>query len=407
MTSPSPSQDEIGLPSAWAQVAAGAICLAIAMGIGRFAYTSILPLMISEGALDLNYGGTLASSNYLGYLVGALGCVLIPNHWSSARLARWGLLATVLLTAGMMIHSPALWLVLRFLSGAVSGVTLVQASRWCLSAMTRRGSTALGSAMFTGVGLGIAVSGVVATVMISADLSWEAAWGGFALTAALLLALIWRLVDPATEYRPPARPRAAAHPARGTWRPALPDRQLSLFTLAYGLCGFGYIITATYLPVIARIELPPSVLLDLFWPIYGLAAAAGSLLVTRIHGRMETRAMLIVCHVMQAAGVGLSTVWPSTAGFILGSVIAGLPFTALNFLAMDEAARLQPHRPAQFIGLLTGAFALGQIFGPPLVQVVMRHTADPGTGFDLSLRIASAMLLLAAGIYVYLRRRYP
>lgn len=402
---PTPASTPAQSPATLTIVAAGAVCLAIAMGIGRFAYTSILPLMIGEGALDLNYGSTLASSNYLGYLVGALGCVLVPNHWSSARIVRWGLLATVLLTAGMMLPLPGLWLVLRFLSGAVSGATLVHASRWCLGAMTRRGSPALGSAMFTGVGLGIAVSGVVATVMISARLDWMAAWGGFALTAGLLLALIWRIVDPATEYRPQAATRA---PRAGKgWRPALPDAQLSLFTLAYGLCGFGYIITATYLPVIARNALPPSVWLDLFWPIYGLAAAAGSLLITRVHGRLETRALLIICHVMQATGVALSTVWPSMTGFILGAVIAGLPFTALNFLAMDEAARLQPHRPAQFIGLLTGAFAIGQIFGPPLVQVIMAHAPDANTGFNLSLRIAGAMLLLSAVIYAGLRKRYP
>lgn len=390
-------------PAGWAIIAAGAVCLAIAMGIGRFAYTSILPLMIAENALDLSYGSTLASSNYLGYLVGALGCVLIPNHWSSARLVRWGLVATVLLTAGMMLPLPGLWLGLRFVSGVVSGLTLVHASRWCLGAMARRGRAALGSAMFTGVGLGIAVSGVVASAMIAAHWSWVAAWGGFALTAALLLALVWRLVDPATEHRP----APALRPETPRFRLPRPELQLSLFTLAYGLAGFGYIITATYLPVIARAALPPSVWLDLFWPIYGLAAAAGSLMVTRLHGRLETRALLILCHLMQAAGVMLSTVWPSLSGFILGAIVAGLPFTALNFLAMDEAARLQPHRPAQFIGLLTAAFAIGQIFGPPLVQLVMHNVTDPAFGFDLSLRIAGGALLVSAGLYVMLRRRYP
>ncbi|MEI4472467.1 YbfB/YjiJ family MFS transporter [Frigidibacter sp. MR17.24] len=383
-------------------VAAGAVCLAVIMGIGRFAYTSILPLMIAEGALDLAYGSTLASANYLGYLLGALGCVLIPNHWSSARLVRWSLVATVLLTAGMMLPLPGLWLGLRFLSGAVSGLALVHTSRWCLGAVARQGRAALGSAMFTGVGLGIGVSGLVASAMIAAHWTWVAAWGGFTLTAALLLALVWRLVDPATEFRPAPAVRVRT---RGHRLPRV-DLQLSLFTLAYGLAGFGYIITATYLPVIARSALPPSVWLDLFWPIYGLAAAIGSLAVTRLHGRFETRALLVLCHLMQATGVMLSTIWPSLPGFVLGAVIAGLPFTALNFLAMDEAARLQPHRTAQFIGLLTAAFAIGQIFGPPLVQVIMHHVTDPGFGFDLSLRIAGGALVVASGLYILLRRRY-
>ncbi|MBT9385290.1 YbfB/YjiJ family MFS transporter [Pseudooceanicola sp. CBS1P-1] len=384
-------------------VVAAAACLAIAMGIGRFSYTSILPLMISEKALDLGFGGTLASVNYAGYLVGALGCMWIPNHHSSARLVRWGLVLTVLATAAMVIADWRLWLGLRFVSGVVSAVALVHAARWCMGALSRRGQGAFGSAMFMGVGLGIAVSGLVATGMIAAHWNWRAAWSGFAVVGLALTALVWRIVDPKAEVTAAPRPKgsvpSAAAPVAGL--------QLPVFILAYGIAGFGYIITATYLPVIARAALPPSVWLDLFWPIYGVAAAAGSLLVTRIAGLGSPRALLVGCHLMQGAGVALATVWPSLPGFVLGSVLAGLPFTAINFLAMDDAHRLQPHRPAQFIGLLTAAFAIGQILGPPLVQLVMHHTTDMNTGFDISLRIAAGTLWIGAGLYLFLMRRYP
>ena len=62
---------------------------------------------------------------------------------------------------------------------------------------------------------------------------------------------------------------------------------MMVFALAYGLAGFGYIITATFLPVIAREALPGSVWLDLFWPILGLAVVAGALLTTRVPSRID------------------------------------------------------------------------------------------------------------------------
>src|SRR4051812_29092118 len=59
---------------------AGMIALAVAMGIGRFAFTPILPMMRDDAGLSVAAGGWLASANYLGYLLGAL--------WAGAHAAR-------------------------------------------------------------------------------------------------------------------------------------------------------------------------------------------------------------------------------------------------------------------------------------------------------------------------------
>ena len=52
--------------------AAGLAALAVAMGVGRFAFTPILPMMQQDQGLSVAGGAWLASANYLGYLVGAL-----------------------------------------------------------------------------------------------------------------------------------------------------------------------------------------------------------------------------------------------------------------------------------------------------------------------------------------------
>ena len=113
----------------WTIALAGAVALATAMGIGRFAFTPLLPMMLQDGVIDLPAASWLASANYLGYLLGALLATFQPWIWQKIRslpplagtqLLRAGLVSTCLLTLGMALDAPALWPSLRFLAGVAS-----------------------------------------------------------------------------------------------------------------------------------------------------------------------------------------------------------------------------------------------------------------------------------------------
>jgi predicted MFS family arabinose efflux permease len=385
---------------------AGLLSLAVAMGIGRFAFTPLLPMMLHDGSVDLQAGSWLATANYLGYWLGAMACALQPALWARWRVARplahtavarGGLVATVLLTLGMAQAWPTLWPLWRLLAGVASAVVFVYGSTWCLARLTALGAPALGGLMFVGPGLGITVSGLAASAMVAAGWSAAAGWLAFALLATALSALAWPQLR-GTVALPAPTQGAGRSERRGA---------LALFVLAYGLAGFGYIITATFLPVIARQALPGSVWLDLFWPLFGLGVALGALLTLRLPMRWDRRHLLMGCYGMQALGV-LLTVWlPSLLGFALGSLLLGLPFTAITLFAMQEARRLRPQHPSATIGLLTAAYGLGQIAGPPLVAWLLQHSDSPGRGFALSLLIAAAALLAGLAIFGMLARRHP
>jgi MFS family permease len=385
---------------------AGLLSLAVAMGIGRFAFTPLLPMMLHDGSVDLQTGSWLATANYLGYWLGAMACALQPGLWARWRVARplahtavarGGLVATVLLTLGMAQAWPALWAWWRFLAGIASAVVFVYGSTWCLARLTALGAPALGGLMFVGPGLGIAVSGLAASAMVAAGWSAAAGWLACALLAAALSALAWPHLRGAVSLPAPEH-GAGRSERRGA---------LALFVLAYGLAGFGYIITATFLPVIARQALPGSVWLDLFWPLFGLGVALGALLTLHLPLRWDRRHLLMGCYGMQALGVLLSVGLPSLWGFALGSLLLGLPFTAITLFAMQEARRLRPHHPSATIGLLTAAYGLGQIAGPPLVAWLLQHSDSPGRGFALSLLIAAGALLAGLVIFGTLARRHP
>jgi len=404
-----------GSVSPWVIAVTCALALATAMGIGRFAFTPLLPMMLTDGVVDLPGASYLASANYLGYLVGALLCTFQPFIWSrfktlpSVLATTWlrgGLVATCVLTLGMALHLPALWPWLRFAAGVASAFVFVFTAGWCLARLAERNASNLGGLMFTGPGAGIAISGLLASGMVA--LHWKAAagWLIFGVLACVLTAITWRTFGMRLAMPAPSKTDSVttgvATPISFTSR-----WHMVWLAIAYGLDGFGYIITATFLPVIARQVMPGSAWLDLFWPLFGLAVVAGALISTRISLKGDLRYLLAASYMMQAVGV-IITVWlPTPLGFALGSLLLGLPFTAITFFAMQEVRRLKPNNVASYTGLLTAVYGLGQIAGPPLAAWLLSRSATVGQGFNLALEIAASSLVLGAVMFVGLARVYP
>jgi MFS family permease len=393
---------------------AGLVALGVAMGIGRFAFTPLLPMMLAEGSTDLPGASLLASANYLGYLVGALACTFQPWLWKrlglnaavdGPRLVRYGLVATALLTLGMAVHLQPTWPLLRFAAGVASAVVFLYTTGFCLEQLARLGVPAMGALIYTGPGLGIVVSGLAATALVQLQVPAAWGWAAFGLLAALMTSAVWRVFD-ARRAQPAAAPApgpSGAGPAPAHARAA----EMALLTLAYGLAGVGYIITATFLPVIARQALPGSAGLDLFWPLFGAGVTLGAVIASRMRSAGDLRLRLAACYAVQAAGVATSLVSPTPAGFALGSLLLGLPFTALTYFAMQEVRRVRPHQATPFMGLLTAAYGLGQVAGPPMAAWLVGHSASAAEGFATALWIATGLLLLGAALYLLIWWRHP
>ncbi len=185
-TPPSPSPQ----PSFFAVCAAGLLALALAMGIGRFAFTPMLPLMIRAGSADVAAGGWLAAANYAGYLLGALSTARIPL--SPQRVGLLSLVAIAFSTAAMgWTDSLALWLVLRFVAGVASAWALVSTSVWCLAWLARFDRPAGPGLLYAGVGAGIAAAGLYCWRAGTAGVAPDALWlqlGALALVGLLAVA---------------------------------------------------------------------------------------------------------------------------------------------------------------------------------------------------------------------------
>ncbi|MGJ7604190.1 YbfB/YjiJ family MFS transporter [Variovorax sp. LT1R20] len=385
---------------AWRAALACMVTLAVAMGLGRFAFTPMLPIMLGEGKLELAGGGVLASLNYLGYFLGAVSCAAIGIKASS--MVRGGLAATAALLIGMgLLHSFAGWGILRATAGVMSAWVFVFASGWGLRRLAETNSPTLAGVIYTGPGIGIAMTGLLGGAL--GRWGSEVGWIGLGLLAVVLIAIIWRVFDDgevAQGGSAKAPVTASSAIASGA------DRSDAIWLVAlYGLAGFGYIITATFLPVIARQALPGSSWPDFFWPLFGAAIIPGALIGARAPTHWDNRLLLAAAYALQALGVVLSVAWPTIIGFALGSLLLGMPFTAITLFAMREARRLRGNAAAGLIGYATASYGVGQIIGPLFAAPLAQRTGS----FEQPLLVAAAALALGAVLFavVWSKSRRP
>lgn len=379
--------------------------LAVAMGIGRFAFTPILPLMIQEGTVHLAQTAWLSSSNYIGYLVGALSLLKSNRHSLFIVL---GLTLVTLSTWLASLSSFGWLLVLRFLAGVASAWVLVSISAFAINWLKSR-QVASSGLIYTGVGIGITLTGLICsyfifqpvTVNVAAQSSLSALssrlWqylGVIALLATLLVTFLLAKINSQFASTAAATTATAkANPTNPTSSSILPPAKLKLANVltAYGLFGFGYILPATFLPQIAKQWLSGQSYL-LIWPFFGLAAALSVVLSQGLQRRYNNFSLLGVWRVSQiimAVGTLLPALWQSLTGLMLSALMVGGTFMVVTMAGLQVAASQVTHYPKYNLSaLMTASFAFGQLIGPLTALVAT------GKNIWLALLPVSAIVLL-------------
>jgi MFS family permease len=399
-----------------------ALIMAIAMGFARFAFTGIYPLMVKEGVLTLHQGSLAASANYAGYLIGALlSAAVAPGR--SRRLCMFAL-ASVALCLGLTaaVTTPWLIILIRGVTGVASAVAMVAASLWLLQ---HRGHTRGAPLLYSGVGAGILLSSEILVMargagLHSAGLWWILTAASVVLGAIAMLGLIAgsnvgvdsgleasirtglrtglstdlvRGDDSASKSNLPVAVARSGHEAFSALS-AIP-----LIAL-YGLAGFGYIITATYLPLFVK---QAGVMIDPLqvWALFGLGAIPSCFIWHALHMRYGTRRGLALNLMVQAFGVILPLVAPDAFGYLGSALLVGGTFMGIVTIAMLAARRVAHTVRVGIMALMTACFGLGQIVGPLIANLL--YAAD--NSFNGSLLTAAAALTVAALLCVRLPMR--
>ena len=364
---------------------AGLLSLAVGIGIGRFAYTPILPYMSAGLELAKSEAGLIASANYLGYLLGALGAAWRavpgdPRFWLLGALAVSGL------STGAMAFTTSLgaFLLLRFVGGAAGALVMVLASSLVMDRLATAGRDGWAAVMYAGVGSGIAISSLAVPAAATGDGDWQSPWF-FCGALCVALSVPVALLLPRTQAPTQAAPRARAVTRSGS---------LLRLIVAYGLVGFGYVITATFGADMVRADPVLQPAEHLVWLCVGLTAAP-SVALWGWAGRRwgNERAFAVGC-LIEAVGVALSVLGGGIWLILLAAGLLGGTFVGLTAIGLIEARHRSAGDPRRNLALMTAAWGLGQMVGPTLAGVLF----DALGGYMVPSLLATAALAVAAAL---------
>ena len=363
-----------------AVAAAGHAALAVGMGIGRFAFTPVLPLMQAEGLLDLAGGGWLAAANYAGYLAGALSAPLLSRP-HGVRLGLAGI-AILTLAMGLDQHLSA-WIALRAAAGLASAWVLIHVSAWSLERLAQPARPVLSGVVYAGVGSGSMLAGLVCVLAIQLQLGARHAWlalGAIALGATVAL---WPVFNETN--------KSGSSGGGHRW-----NGESVRLVLCYAAFGFGYIIPATFIPAFARETLRDPALYGWAWPIFGAAAAASTVAVTPLVRHFGERGVWIGGHLVMAAGVAAPLALSGLTGILASALCVGATFVVITMAGLQEARKL---RGPGVLAAMTAGFAAGQIAGPAFVSLLVHAGGRPEHA-----SVAACLLLVASALALFLRR---
>lgn len=359
--------------------------MAVAMGIGRFVYTPILPGMMEGLGLSASDAGLIASANYAGYLVGA---IVAAGNWGQGReytAAMAALALTAVLSAAMGLTDNILaFLAIRFVGGVASAFVMVFLTTIIFARLAQAGRGELQAWHFGGVGFGIAVSSLMTGALLLAAAPWQAGWLWSGALAAAGFLVVLLLVDrgPVPAQKPmaePAMPKTAA---------------MTRIVVAYGLFGFGYIVTATFLVAIVREGEAGRMFESVVWLVTGLAGLPSVWLWSMAARRYGLSAMFAFACVVEAVGVAASVAMHGHVGPIVAGVLLGGTFIAITAMGLQIARRLAGEAPRRVLALMSASFGLGQILGPVVAGLV----ADRTGSFTAPSLLAAGVLLIAAAV---------
>lgn len=377
--------------SPWVHVAQAAAALAAGMGVGRFVYTPILPLMHTQAGLSAGTGANLATANYVGYLIGALAGTLLPALVRSTAVLRGCMLALVASLAAMpLTHSTTVWLLLRLGAGVFSALIFVIAVSSLLGHLRDHPAHLPGWA-FGGVGAGIALSGALVLVLRTVG-DWETAWWASAGLAVALSAAAWGL-----RPEPAAGPTASAPETLPEAAGPRTHRWFSALFASYTLEGVGYIIAGTFL-VAAIEQTSPGWIGSGAWVLVGLAAIPSSALWAALGRRWSRPDLLLAALAVQAVGIALPALVGGVAAALISAALFGATFIGVSTLALGAGAHLRFPRS---VALLTAGYSVGQILGPLAVAPLLHH------GYHQALVLAAVVVLAAALAAFVLRIGFP
>ncbi|MFY8094949.1 MAG: YbfB/YjiJ family MFS transporter [Niveispirillum sp.] len=362
----------------WRWASAGLAGTLLGVGLGRFAYTPLLPVLIGEGWVDAGGGALLGAANLTGYLLGAITAARAGHLLGPVPVLRASMLLVALSLLACAWNGGLIWLAAwRFLAGVAGAMLMILAAPVLMAQVPAERKPLVAGIVFSGIGAGVMVSGTLLPWL--AGFGAANAWAGVGLLSLLLTGLVW------AQWPAAARPLFAAVPG--------PHRSwpLWLFTLAYATDGLGFVPHTLFLSDYVARGLGLGIAMGgAYWFIFGVGAVAGPLLAARLAGVLGFAPALTLALGVKAVAVGLPVLSSAPLPLGLSAFLVGALTPGCVALASGVAGHLAGaagHTAAW--GRMTALYALFQAAGGFGLTMLFTHS-----GSHLPLFAAGATILL-------------
>jgi predicted MFS family arabinose efflux permease len=373
-------------------LSAGIFSLILALGVARFAYTPLLPLMQLQADLGVAAAGWLAAINYAGYLSGALIASRINSLVLKDRLYRIGMVLAVVSTLAMGLSTNVLvWALSRYVAGLTSAAALLLGTGLIMNWLIRHNHRSEMGIHFAGIGLGIA--GCAGAVMLfTPTLDWREQWFAFTVVGSLLLV-------PALRWLPPPNPSGYTSSGQKLQDKPPSPLYLRVFMAAYFCAGFGFVVSVTFIVAIVN-QLPGlNGWGNLAFLAIGIGAAPACINWDLIARRIGDLNALILAGVLQVVGILMPVLVPGFWSAMLGSLLFGGTFIGMVSLVLTMAGRYYPTMPAKMMGKMTLSYGVAQIIGPAITGLIGAKFGS----YNASLYLAAGVMLLGVGLLFVLK----
>ncbi|MDP2680997.1 MAG: YbfB/YjiJ family MFS transporter [Rhodoferax sp.] len=373
-------------------LSAGIFSLILVLGVARFAYTPLLPLMQQQAGLGVAEAGWLAAINYAGYLSGALIASRISSLVLKDRLYRIGMVLAIVSTLVMGLSTNLMvWAISRYVAGLTSAAGMLLGTGLIMNWLIRHNHRSELGIHFAGIGLGIA--GCAGAVMLFTPwLDWREQWFAFTALGCLLLV-------PALRWLPP--PDTSGLTTTGQKLQDRPPSALYLrvFMAAYFCAGFGYVVSVTFIVAIVN-QLPGLAGWgNLVFLAIGIGAAPACINWDLIARRIGDLNALILAALLQIVGILLPVMVPGLWAAMLGALLFGGTFIGMVSLVLSMTGRYYPGMPAKMMGKMTLSYGVAQIIGPAITGQIGAQLGS----YNAGLYVAAAIMALGAGLLLLLK----
>lgn len=403
----------------------GLYCMAVVMGFGRFLFTATLPDIMSQLSLSTPIAGWLASINYIGYFFGALIAIFVPHRLTWQMLILWvsvSIVTTLLL--GVPQLSLNIWYGIRFLAGVASGVAMILSSSLVIQRFTDERRSMLSSIHYAGIGAGISASAILSWVLLAWGFHFDLIWRSAAIISLPVVILLFAIrpskpiiVDKSNL----ADNNKNSHKVKKNsiyqiyieFKRAIYDAvighttAIALLSASYLLAGFGYITSATFLPVMAVQRLTEQSTTGqnhsglLIWLIVGIFAMLSNPIWGALAKRIGEIKTLMGLTLLQSLGMLLPLWLDGASGLYGNAVILGLTFAGIVSMTLVIIKNINPIYSNLLMGLATLAYSIGQFIGP-LVTVAL---AGQSNNFNAGLQVAGVGLFFSLILLIWFYRQ--